>query len=44
MDKTKEEFVGILQENKQKMTVKPEGEKLQQYLCAVIGKHWLDFN
>ena len=39
MDHTKEEFVGILQENRKNMTVKQEGQKLQQYFCAMIGKY-----
>lgn len=38
MDPQKEEFVGILQGNKQNGTVKQEGQKLQQFLCAIIGK------
>lgn len=39
MDHTKEEFVGILQDNKRNMTVKQEGQKFQQYICAFIGTY-----
>lgn len=41
MDCGKEEFVGILQENKKNMTVKQEGKKFQQYFCAIIGEYRL---
>lgn len=37
MDK-KEEFVGMLQENEKSAGVKQEGNKLPQYMCAMIGK------
>lgn len=37
-DSTKQEFVGILQENQRNMTGKQEGQKFQQFFCAIIGK------
>lgn len=38
MDK-KEEFVGMLKENQKEPTVKQEGNKLPQYVCAIVGKY-----
>lgn len=36
---TKEEFVGMLKENQNKPVTVQEGNKLPQYVCAIISKY-----